>query len=107
MLPNAQDPKESSREGFHFHHLVPGPAADPASIKANYEPVSCDFSDELEHLSVRNLPVDVAYWDEARQVARACGRITDIFTSPGKEEFLKLDDGTLIRLDRILEVKSN
>lgn len=111
MLPNAQDPKMQSREDFHFHHLVPGPAQSADSVSGHYEPVSCDFSDELEELSVKKLPLDVAYWDEARRLATARGRITDIFTSPGKEEFLRLDDGspheTLIRLDTIMEVRTN
>lgn len=111
MLPNAQDPKLQNREGFHYHHLVPGPAPSADSVREHYEPVSCDFSDELEELSVKKLPVDVAYWDESHRLANACGRITDIFTSPGKEEFLKLDDGspheTVIRLDTIMEVRTN
>ncbi len=111
MLPNAKDPlEEPSKKGFHFHHFVPGPAGDPDRLRAKYEPVSCDFSDELESLSVQRLPVHVAFWDETRSLIRAKGRIVDIFTSPGKEEFLCLEDGSpggrLVRLDRILEVRS-
>lgn len=96
-----------NRVPAHFHHLVPGPAGDVSGLHREYSPVSCDFSDELEHLSVRRIPVEVAYWDEDEHLTRAAGRIADIFTSPAKEEFLKLDEGTLVRLDKILEVRSN
>lgn len=105
MLPNARDPSESSKN--HFHRLVRGPASDAEHLHTRYEPVGCDFSDELEEISVKKLPVDVAYWDESHRPAKARGRITDIFTSPSKEEFLKLDDGTQVRLDMIMEVRTS
>lgn len=105
MLPNAQDPSESSN--IHFHHLVPGPAVDADHLREGYEPVSCDFSDELEEISVKKLAVDVAYWDDSHHLTKASGRITDIYTSANKEEFLKLDDGTQVRLDMIMEVRTN
>jgi hypothetical protein len=100
MNPNQQEP-------VHFHRLVPGPAAEKSALKSHYEPVSCDFTDEIEDLSVRKLPVDVSYWNQSAELQKACGRITDIFTSPEKEEFLQLDDGTTVRLDKIFEIKSN
>ena len=96
---------EQKRE-MPIHRLVPGPAADASQLRDHYEPVACDFTDEIEDFSVRKLPVDVTYWDESAHLTKACGKITDIFTSPGKEEFLKLEDGTLVRLDKIMEVKS-
>ena len=99
--------RSHDEHGAHIHRLVFGPAPDRNSLKAHYEPVSCDFTDEIEDLSVRKLPVDVSYWDQSANLKKACGRITDIFTSSEKEEFLKLEDGTLVRLDKILEVKSN
>jgi hypothetical protein len=104
---NSQDNSGHSHGAPHIHKLVLGPAPDVSALKERYEPVNCDFTDEIEDLSVRKLPVDVSYWDQTKRLQKACGRITDIFTSPQKEEFLKLDDGTLVRLDKILEVRSN
>lgn len=89
----------------HIHRLVPGPAADISLLKQKYEPVSCDFSDQIEDFSVRKLPVELRYWENSR-LKLVEGKITDIFTTPEKEEFLKLEDGTLVRLDKIMEIKS-
>jgi hypothetical protein len=83
---------------------INGPAADANSIKKAYKPVSCDFSDELENFSVRKILVDVTYWDDKSLPCQLTGVIEDIFTTPQKEEFLKLDNGELIRLDRIFEI---
>jgi transcriptional antiterminator Rof (Rho-off) len=34
------------------------------------------------------------------------GRIQDIYTTAAKEEFLRLDDGVLVRLDRIRSIEA-
>jgi Rho-binding antiterminator len=86
-------------------HVVKGPTPDPSQLKDSYEPVACDFTDELENLAVRRAPVDVAYWDESGQPQTVSGVIVDIFTSPEKEEFVKLNEGEFIRLDKISEVR--
>lgn len=63
-----------------------------------YRPIACDFHDRLESLATLRRRVRLAL----RDGAAAVGRITDIYTTADKQEFLRLDDGTEIRLDRIL-----
>jgi hypothetical protein len=93
------------QNGSPYRHVL-GPAQDSGRLQPAYQPVSCDFTDQLEDISVRKQLVDVAHWDTAGKLVRSNGRIVDIFTSAEKAEYLKLDDGTTVRLDRIFEVKS-
>lgn len=77
------------------------------SASQSYAPVDCDFHDRLEALATmrRKVIIDCRGADgDARETVR--GVIVDIYTTPSKEEFLRLDDGTAIRLDRILAVRS-
>lgn len=69
----------------------------------DYQPVSCQFYDELEALATLRKPLTVVYLNPLGQAHNATGKIKDIFTRY-KAEFLLLDDGTEIRLDRILQV---
>lgn len=88
-----------------MNRTILGPAQTAVKDGAKYNPVNCDLIDELENLSVRNQVVDVSYWGEGEQLLRKSGRISDIFTDAKKEEFLKLEDNTLVRLDKIHQVK--
>lgn len=69
----------------------------------NYEPISCDFHDELETLAVMRRTSEITYRDSSGNPATVEDRIEDIYTK-GKEEFLKLKSGLVIRLDRLIEV---
>ncbi len=82
-----------------------GPTQDVSLLKEKYEPVSCDFTDHLEHLSVLKVPVQVSYFDTSDIMAKHTGLITNIYTSDQKEEFLQIDEKILVRLDRIIEIK--
>ena len=68
-----------------------------------YKPISCDFHDELEAISVQKKPVEVVYKDErgGRQVLE--GRITDLYTRD-HEEFMIVEGGVEIRLDQLVMV---
>jgi transcriptional antiterminator Rof (Rho-off) len=68
--------------------------------KGGYKPVACDFHDRLESFATLRRRVRLSLRDEA---ATAEGRISDIYTTADKEEFLRLDNGAEIRLDRILD----
>lgn len=79
----------------------------------DYRPIACDFHDDLEAYAVAgrrvrilHAPADAAETgnEAAGADLRSEGRIRDIFTNGQKEEFLILDDGTSIRLDRIRSV---
>lgn len=74
----------------------------------NYRPVACDFHDRIEALATLRRHVHISHETDASGAdaqALAEGVIVDIFTTSGKEEFLRLDDDTTIRLDRIVELR--
>ena len=87
------------------HQDIAGPARDGTNLNDSYVPVSCDFTDQLEDLSVKKVWLEVAHWGDRGRLVASHGRIVDLVTTPDKAEMLKLDNGTLIRLDRIFEVR--
>ncbi|MDB5106060.1 MAG: uncharacterized protein JWP91_3749 [Fibrobacteres bacterium] len=75
--------------------------------ESGYRPISCDFHDDMEAYAVtrRRVRIELASPDPAQDGGpggiRHEGLIQDIYTTEKKEEFLRLEDGTEIRLDRI------
>ena len=76
-----------------------------------YTPISCEYHDELLHYATIGKPVQIVY-QEAEPLAivgtapnesSVEARIVDVFTRQ-KEEFIVLDSGILIRLDRLVSV---
>jgi transcriptional antiterminator Rof (Rho-off) len=65
-----------------------------------YRPIECDFHDRLEEFAVTRRRVRIAH--ESGQAPE--GLIEDIYTTDTKEEFLRMEDGTTIRLDKIKAV---
>lgn len=96
---------EKSSTQFTPKKIVSGPAPNPRSTSDRYEPVDCDFVDELEDFAVRRIPVIVEYWNDRAELIQLSGLIRDIFTTSEKEEFLRISDGTEIRLDQIHQVR--
>lgn len=81
----------------------------------DYRPIACDFHDDLEAYTVTRRRVRILHAPAeapepgsgaAGSDIRSEGRIEDIFTNARKEEFLILDNGTSIRLDRIRSVEA-
>ena len=70
----------------------------------DYRPVDCDFTDEIEFLVVNKLPVNITFFDPNGIQLNESGLITDIFAQ-NSEDFLKLENGRVIRLDRILTLE--
>jgi Rho-binding antiterminator len=71
-----------------------------------YEPVSCDYHDELEAAAMHKTNVELEFELEGVP-QRERGRIADVYTANGAE-FVKFDTqaGTLdIRLDRIIALR--
>lgn len=68
-----------------------------------YTPVSCDFHDEIESLATLRQACQIAYRNESDETVEAEGRINDVYAE-NKADFLKLEDGTVIRLDRITSI---
>lgn len=71
-----------------------------------YEPVSCDYHDQLEAAAMHRNPVELEFdLDGVAQKQR--GRIADVYTTEGAE-FVRFDSdsGPLeIRLDRIISFR--
>jgi Rho-binding antiterminator len=68
-----------------------------------YQLVSCSFYDELEALATLRRICTIFYRTETDEEIRVEGRIVDLY-SVNKIEFMKLQDGTEIRLDRLISV---
>jgi len=66
----------------------------------NYTPVNCSFYDQLENAIVTKEKVSLEYLNENRSLEKYAGILLDIY-SKEKAEFVKLADGTSIRLDFI------
>ncbi|KHD87543.1 MAG: hypothetical protein OM95_13960 [Bdellovibrio sp. ArHS] len=67
--------------------------------------ITCDFTDELESLSVKGYPVKVTYQVGAADTGLCAGKILD-FVTENKKEFMIMSDGTRIVLSSILRITS-
>ncbi len=78
--------------------------AGSSSASANpYQQVSCSFYDELEALATLHRICTIRYRTETGEAVSIESQIIDLYTA-NKSEFLKLKDGTEIRLDRLISV---
>ena len=71
-----------------------------------YEPVSCDWHDELEAAAMHKSTVELEFeLDGVPQ--KESGRIEDVYTSNGAEyvRFAPASGPLVIRLDRIISMK--
>ena len=67
-----------------------------------YKTVSCQFYDELEALVVKKIKSKIFYMDNENEKY-----IEDLivdFKTKNKEEFLILNNGTQIRIDKIIKI---
>ena len=67
-----------------------------------YKTVSCQFYDELEALAVKKTYSRILYMDNENEMYLE-DFIVD-FKTKNKEEFLILNNGTQIRLDKIIKI---
>ena len=77
-------------------------------MEERYQPVSCDYHDQLEEAAMHHKHVELEFELEG-VTQRESGTIADVFTSNGAE-FVKFEPGTGnavdIRLDHIISMKS-
>jgi len=67
-----------------------------------YQPIACGFYDELGLRMMRGTPCRlVVETDDGREAVEAT--IEDLYTE-GDAEYVRLDDGTTVRLDRVVGV---
>lgn len=68
-----------------------------------YRPIACGMHDRLESFAVLRTPCVVSFEFAEGEVRTVTGRIEDVFVRKGAE-YLRMDDGTEIRLDRLRTV---
>ncbi len=71
---------------------------------SKYEPIDCSIHDRLEAFAVQGLPCRVEYVTPEGEGRTDTGRIVDVFARAGSE-YLHLEDGTEVRLDRLRSVE--
>ena len=72
-------------------------------MKEKYIPISCDFYDELELWAIRKTNCKFVYLNEANERQTIEGVIENLFAKE-KVEFLLLENGFQLRLDRLVSV---
>lgn len=72
-------------------------------MKTTYQPISCDFYDHIEIFAMRKTTVAIEYRDNTGAVQRLSSRILDTKVA-NKEEFILLENGREIRMDRLLKI---
>lgn len=72
-------------------------------MECPYQPISCDYYDFLEAWAVRRQQVQIHYLDE-QGISHALAGVIRTLETRNKEEFMILDSGLEIRLDRIMAI---
>ncbi|HET9949844.1 MAG TPA: hypothetical protein VFQ22_13050 [Longimicrobiales bacterium] len=72
----------------------------------DYVPIACSLHDELESLAVLREPVQITYVEPDGSEREAHGIVVDVWAQSGAE-YLRVEDGTTVRLDRLREVVSS
>ncbi|WP_413569981.1 hypothetical protein ACLWBD_05845 [Bdellovibrio sp. HCB117] len=67
--------------------------------------ITCDFTDELETISVRSYEVTVTYGGPHEEVKTCRGKIAD-FVTENKIEYMVMSDGTKIPQNAIRRISS-
>lgn len=73
-------------------------------MSEKYKPINCDLHDHYLEYATFKKPVTITYMDEEEKKELSGVTIIDVYTTK-KEEFMKLSNGTVIRLDRISSVE--
>ncbi len=68
--------------------------------------VDCGFHDQLEALATLRQICQISYRTVTGEIARVQDQIVDVYAA-NQADFLKLKDGTEIRLDRLISVNGN
>jgi Rho-binding antiterminator len=71
--------------------------------EAEYRPIDCSLHDRLEELATLRRECIITYRGADGERRETSDRIVDVFAR-GDEEFVKLDRGVEVRLDRLEDV---
>jgi transcriptional antiterminator Rof (Rho-off) len=72
-------------------------------MEDKYIPISCESYDQLEELAVKKTCCNISYFDKNNIELTMKSQIINFITKD-KEEFLVLEKGTKIRLDKVISV---
>lgn len=72
-------------------------------MNATYVPINCEFHDLLEATATRRRVATFRHLDEGGSEQVVAARILDLFAKDGME-YMQLDDGQTLRLDRIVSI---
>lgn len=75
----------------------------PPLTGPSYEPIDCGVHDVLEAAAVRRT-LCVIRWTEGKDVRRASTTIDDLYARDGAE-YAVLGEGSVVRLDRLLDIR--
>jgi Rho-binding antiterminator len=73
-------------------------------MKSDYKPINCNYYDYLEEASTRREYVQLMYFSDIHELLTARGILKKIETTLDKEEYVHLNTGEKIRLDRIVRL---
>ena len=68
-----------------------------------YQPIDCNYYDELVLIAMRKRSVEIVYQVSEQKITTITSVIRDIFTKD-KEEFILTESGLPIRLDKLISV---
>jgi Rho-binding antiterminator len=68
--------------------------------------VDCGFHDQLEALATLRQTCQISYRTDTEEIIEVQSQIVDVYAA-NKADFLKLKDGTEIRLDRLISVNGS
>lgn len=68
-----------------------------------YRLVACSFHDELEAWATLHQDCQIIYRDETGQNQTVTRKIIDVYAA-NRADFIKLQDGSIIRLDHLISV---
>lgn len=71
-------------------------------MATDYKPVSGDFRSELEALAAAKKYIGIRYYTDINELLKTTSMIKEIYPQDGFE-FVRLNSGEEIRLDRIVE----
>ncbi len=70
---------------------------------SSYKPISCNYHSVIEHYATKKIFCRLQYYTDINEFITVNTLITDVYTESG-EEFIKISDGSFIRLDRIVRI---
>lgn len=84
-------------------NIVVGPCQTFEHVQDAYQFAFCDFLDEIEDRITRRVALQIRYWTDRIELIAKMALIVDT-TFKDKTEYLVLDSGDVIRLDRVYDI---